>query len=67
MGKVRYVKSADELRLAAKFDPDFLPSSTRQSPSSAVEASSDGCGGAMEIFSIVPVSSNFSDSAQDQP
>jgi Acetoacetate decarboxylase (ADC) len=28
--KIRYVKSADELRLAAKFDPEFLPSSTRQ-------------------------------------
>ena len=30
MSKVRYVKSADELRLAAQFDPEFLPSSTRQ-------------------------------------
>jgi len=30
MGKLRYVKTADELRLAAKFDPEFLPSSTRQ-------------------------------------
>jgi len=30
MGKLRYVKDADDLRLAAKFDPEFLPSSTRQ-------------------------------------
>ncbi len=30
MGKTRYVKSPDELRLAAKFDPEFLPSSLRQ-------------------------------------
>ena len=30
MTKPRYVKDADELRLAAKFDPEFLPSSTRQ-------------------------------------
>ena len=30
MAKIRYVKDADELRLAAKFDPEFLPSSTRQ-------------------------------------
>jgi Acetoacetate decarboxylase (ADC) len=30
MTKPRYVKSADELRLAAQFDPEFLPSSTRQ-------------------------------------
>ncbi len=30
MSKLRYVKSPDELRLAAKFDPEFLPSSMRQ-------------------------------------
>jgi acetoacetate decarboxylase len=30
MEKLRYVKNADDLRLAAKFDPEFLPSSTRQ-------------------------------------
>lgn len=30
MGKIRYVKDADDLRLAAKFNPEFLPSSTRQ-------------------------------------
>ncbi len=30
MGKLRYVKDADDLKLAAKFNPEFLPSSTRQ-------------------------------------
>src|SRR5207247_7213761 len=30
MGKIRYVKTPEELRLAAKFDPEFLPSSLRQ-------------------------------------
>jgi acetoacetate decarboxylase len=30
MRKIRYVKDAADLRLAAKFDPEFLPSSTRQ-------------------------------------
>src|ERR1051325_10431598 len=30
MPSIRYVKSADELRLAEKFNPEFLPSSTRQ-------------------------------------
>jgi acetoacetate decarboxylase len=30
MDKLRYVKNAEDLRLAAKFSPEFLPSSTRQ-------------------------------------
>ena len=30
MSKLRYVKTAEELVLAAKFNPEFLPSSLRQ-------------------------------------
>jgi acetoacetate decarboxylase len=30
MGKLRYVKNAEDLRLAAQFNPEFLPSSLRQ-------------------------------------
>ena len=30
MGTIRYVKTSEELRAAAKFNPEFLPSSTRQ-------------------------------------
>jgi len=30
MGKIRYVKNADDLKLAAQFNPEFLPSSLRQ-------------------------------------